>query len=621
MVESGAALRPVLVPRNCDPLALPLSSAHPVAPGSVAAREALAALFTFDTVVALEDASAPSSPVPTHVLFLRGAAVYLAKVVTPPPASWAAALGFRQPRSHQQVMPLLHQAEGHLVDFEALVRSQDRASIEAATRVPRGVHKHRALEPIVSPIVAILQAAAAPPAADPVAFSASVASTSAHLFEPLLRAARAGDPAIPGGAAAYRSVWAELRLLADRAGRSNSALAMIGPLMDTLWPQRPLHRSTSLASASASGAGAGAASGPTEASFRQAAQRKRSEAVRLLAAGAEASLSAPEVPDSAPDWRMFNAGAGPSQPPGGARLYDAVSRLALGLTDEAAAAFLPDPAALFPVNSTEFQQHRLNFASPSLAAGRLTLHTLGERGGGGAGDRRGRSGAGGAGGAGGTGRTGGAGGDSEDSDDMLVVRGGGGGQGGGGGSGGGGGGGLLRRRRPVSSDPNDVRARQLKRLFDPVRQADGRPVMPIKLKEISVIHSLGTVVYDRPAFHNDRFIWPVGFKSSRIHPSMKNPSQRISFICEIIDQGDAPGFRITPSDDLDHPITEQSATAAWTTVIKAISNKKEGDKRLYNSVSGTEYFGIAHPVIQMLIEELPNAHRCSRYKFKNLASN
>lgn len=48
------------------------------------------------------------------------------------------------------------------------------------------------------------------------------------------------------------------------------------------------------------------------------------------------------------------------------------------------------------------------------------------------------------------------------------------------------------------------------------------------------------VVFDRPAFHSERYIWPVGFQSMRSYPSMTDPTQRCFYSCRILDGGEAP---------------------------------------------------------------------------------
>ena len=48
------------------------------------------------------------------------------------------------------------------------------------------------------------------------------------------------------------------------------------------------------------------------------------------------------------------------------------------------------------------------------------------------------------------------------------------------------------------------------------------------------------IVYDRPAYHSERYLLPVGFHSSRTYPSMLSPSQRTTYHCRILDGGEQP---------------------------------------------------------------------------------
>lgn len=60
----------------------------------------------------------------------------------------------------------------------------------------------------------------------------------------------------------------------------------------------------------------------------------------------------------------------------------------------------------------------------------------------------------------------------------------------------------------------------------------GVPVFPIPLGTLTV-YDLGEVVHDRPGFHSERYIWPIGFRSTRIYPSMVDPESRIQYFCNI----------------------------------------------------------------------------------------
>jgi len=153
-----------------------------------------------------------------------------------------------------------------------------------------------------------------------------------------------------------------------------------------------------------------------------------------------------------------------------------------------------------------------------------------------------------------------------------------------------------------------------KRFKEVPRNEDGTPQLPVTIGPITVI-ALGTVVYNRPAFHSDKYIWPAGFKSYRQYAS-------VGYTSEIIDDGtDAPKFSVTPDTDTTNPATGPSATAAWSAILKRINETKPTDsKRQHNSVSGPEYFGFAHPSILKLIQELPNAERCTKYDMQDFTA-
>jgi hypothetical protein len=85
------------------------------------------------------------------------------------------------------------------------------------------------------------------------------------------------------------------------------------------------------------------------------------------------------------------------------------------------------------------------------------------------------------------------------------------------------------------------------RYTDPPRDARGNIIFPIELGMLSV-HALGRVrdgtmcivcvivcacaqiVHDRSEFHTDRYIYPVGFKTSRMFFSMLDPVRDAQFV-------------------------------------------------------------------------------------------
>ncbi|RKP22717.1 F/Y-rich N-terminus-domain-containing protein [Syncephalis pseudoplumigaleata] len=71
------------------------------------------------------------------------------------------------------------------------------------------------------------------------------------------------------------------------------------------------------------------------------------------------------------------------------------------------------------------------------------------------------------------------------------------------------------------------------------RDADGRPILPVQVGILTVIN-LGTVVHDREAFHNERYIWPVGYTVQRPYASMKYPDKQTIYTCSVRDGIDGP---------------------------------------------------------------------------------
>jgi len=152
---------------------------------------------------------------------------------------------------------------------------------------------------------------------------------------------------------------------------------------------------------------------------------------------------------------------------------------------------------------------------------------------------------------------------------------------------------------------------------DPERP--GSRNLPLHLGPSLTILSLGRVVPDRPGFHSQAYIWPVGFRSQRLYASYMNPHARVLYLNEILNGGGAPEFRITAEDDPQHPITGNSSSGVWAQVVRRVAALKgpmDGEPpptgKQLSHVSGPEQFGFAHPVVAKMIQELPGASRIKR---------
>mmetsp|Transcript_17252 Transcript_17252/g.19228 ORF Transcript_17252/g.19228 Transcript_17252/m.19228 type:complete len:494 (-) Transcript_17252:83-1564(-) len=162
-----------------------------------------------------------------------------------------------------------------------------------------------------------------------------------------------------------------------------------------------------------------------------------------------------------------------------------------------------------------------------------------------------------------------------------------------------------------SSPPPSKKQRRTKtkskRLKKVTRDADGRAILPFKAKG-ATIHCLGTVVCERPKFHTKNYIWPVGFKSTRKMPSIKDSKEYVTYVSEIVDLNTAPGFKVYPEDcpELGNKVYG-TASRAWMEILKKIKKKDT------ISVSGPGMFGFSDSRVRMLFQELPGAEHCTTY--------
>ncbi|KAL9651515.1 hypothetical protein ABK040_001461 [Willaertia magna] len=143
--------------------------------------------------------------------------------------------------------------------------------------------------------------------------------------------------------------------------------------------------------------------------------------------------------------------------------------------------------------------------------------------------------------------------------------------------------------------------------------------LPMKAGSSTVIE-LGTIEYERTSYHNERYIFPIGYKSERSYSSYLTPPEKVIYTCEILDGGEGPLFQVTASDDPDTHWTGTSPTGAWTNVIKKVNESKKNTSNLkersFATVSGPEYFGLSNPKTGQLIELMTNSEKCENYTRK-----
>lgn len=143
--------------------------------------------------------------------------------------------------------------------------------------------------------------------------------------------------------------------------------------------------------------------------------------------------------------------------------------------------------------------------------------------------------------------------------------------------------------------------------------SENRPVLPLNVG-IVTIEALGEIVFDRPTYHNRRYILPVGFHSTRTYLSTVDPNASTVYHSKILDGGAAPVFQVTADDTPGAVFQAPTSTGAWSAVVRAANQIRSRDYS--NSGSGPDYYGLSNATVAMLIEDLPNSDRCINYQRK-----
>ncbi|KAI8338856.1 hypothetical protein BC941DRAFT_512101 [Chlamydoabsidia padenii] len=145
------------------------------------------------------------------------------------------------------------------------------------------------------------------------------------------------------------------------------------------------------------------------------------------------------------------------------------------------------------------------------------------------------------------------------------------------------------------------------------RDDHGQYILPVEIDSWTVV-DLGTVVYDRPAYHNQRYIYPVNYTVRKWYRSMVDAKSDTQYTCRILDNGREPKFEVT-ADDCPITYSGPTPTTIWTIVVKrafAIRHQEYG----HNPV-GPDFFGLRKNTIAKMIQDLPNVDKCPQYVWQN----
>ena len=183
------------------------------------------------------------------------------------------------------------------------------------------------------------------------------------------------------------------------------------------------------------------------------------------------------------------------------------------------------------------------------------------------------------------------------------------------------------RRKPTADDPKtktnstsksatqkneDSEKKPPKRKYLPLEKIkSGESSLPCQVAPGITLESIGHIVYDRPGFHTQRYCFPAGYSLVKSYASPTKPNERCKYRCEILDDGgNDPLFKITCLDEPNFVFQGYTPTAPWTGLARQLSTIN-GSKIM--APSGTAAFQMTNPVVQYLINHLPNVEKCENY--------
>ena len=127
---------------------------------------------------------------------------------------------------------------------------------------------------------------------------------------------------------------------------------------------------------------------------------------------------------------------------------------------------------------------------------------------------------------------------------------------------------------------------------------------PMQVGKTLVVRALGAVAAEDGRYHDERFVYPIGFQSERT--VLSRSGGEVIVHCEISrgGPGGGPAFKVTT--DAGESFTETTALKAWARLSECGAIKSQ-------SFSGHKLFGYSVPRVQRGIEALEGVEWCESY--------
>lgn len=129
-----------------------------------------------------------------------------------------------------------------------------------------------------------------------------------------------------------------------------------------------------------------------------------------------------------------------------------------------------------------------------------------------------------------------------------------------------------------------------------------------------VVQSLGEIQADKPSFHTEHTIYPVGYTSIRIYGSMGNPFLKSVYTCRITEAVGNPRFEMSSEADSEVMIVGPSAQFCHSTLLRYMQETHGLERLSTVTPDGDWFFGLSHPVVMSLMESMPHYNACSKFQ-------
>ena len=166
--------------------------------------------------------------------------------------------------------------------------------------------------------------------------------------------------------------------------------------------------------------------------------------------------------------------------------------------------------------------------------------------------------------------------------------------------------GVDRLKAPHTRKTPDNRVRKYRELSP---NEDGSYTVPAKYGALKLV-SLGEII-DDPAYHTERYIFPIGYNITRPFLSTIDEEENVTYECRVVRGDGGPSFEVKASNT-GKVYTGKSSSGAWLPIVHSAHTLR--NRPINSSICGPDLFGFTCPEIAKWIQELPNVEGCRRYK-------